>query len=197
VIVKCVLRRRRSSRRIRVASAWTKAGHECHERWRSRRELQLSVGLTGAIDRKLYTLRHSSRSRPLKLSIRAFSTGLPCSVLSCSGLIMRRRTSGYAQLLISLRRYPEAVSHIELARRADPVCPVINSCLPYIYLASRDYGRAGRKAHRAVSLEPYAPIGPLVPRTRLSLLKPGGARRRGAGTGRLFGRGGIPVGVTR
>jgi DNA-binding winged helix-turn-helix (wHTH) protein/Tfp pilus assembly protein PilF len=64
----------------------------------------------------------------------------------------------YAQLLITLRRYPEAASHIELARRADPVSPVINSFLPYIYLASRDYGRAVREAHRAVSLEPYAPL---------------------------------------
>jgi DNA-binding winged helix-turn-helix (wHTH) protein len=64
----------------------------------------------------------------------------------------------YAQLLISLRRYPEAVSHIELARRADPVSPVINSFLPYVYLASRDYGRAIEEAHRAVSLEPYAPL---------------------------------------
>ena len=64
----------------------------------------------------------------------------------------------YAQLLISLRRYPEAASHIELARRADPVSPVINSFLPYIYLASRDYGRAVREAQRAVSLEPYAPL---------------------------------------
>ena len=36
----------------------------------------------------------------------------------------------YAQLLISLRRYPEAASHIELARRADPVSPVINAFLP-------------------------------------------------------------------
>ena len=51
----------------------------------------------------------------------------------------------YAQLLTSLRRYPEAASHIELARRADPVSPVINSFLPYIYLASRDYGRAIEK----------------------------------------------------
>ena len=64
----------------------------------------------------------------------------------------------YAQLLISLRRYPEAASHIELARRADPVSPVINAFLPYIYLASRDYGRAVEEARRAVSLEPYAPL---------------------------------------
>jgi DNA-binding winged helix-turn-helix (wHTH) protein/Tfp pilus assembly protein PilF len=64
----------------------------------------------------------------------------------------------YAQLLISLRRYPEAASHIELARRADPVSPVINSFLPYIYLAWRHYGRAAREARRAVSLEPYAPL---------------------------------------
>ena len=64
----------------------------------------------------------------------------------------------YAQLLISLRRYPEAAFHIELARRADPVSPVINAFLPYIYLASRDYGRAVEEARRAVSLEPYAPL---------------------------------------
>ena len=64
----------------------------------------------------------------------------------------------YAQLLVSLRRYPEAASHIERARRADPVSPVINSFLPYIYLAWRDHDRAVREAHRAVSLEPYAPL---------------------------------------
>jgi DNA-binding winged helix-turn-helix (wHTH) protein/tetratricopeptide (TPR) repeat protein len=64
----------------------------------------------------------------------------------------------YAQLLVSQRRYPEAASHIELARRANPVSPVINSFLPYIYLAARDYGRAVREAHRAVNLEPYAPL---------------------------------------
>lgn len=40
------------------------------------------------------------------------------------------------------------------------------------------------------------PVGPLLPRTRLSLLKPGGARRRGAGTRRLFGGVGIHVGRT-
>ena len=33
----------------------------------------------------------------------------------------------YAQLLVSLGRYAEAVSHIELARRADPVSPAINA----------------------------------------------------------------------
>jgi DNA-binding winged helix-turn-helix (wHTH) protein len=64
----------------------------------------------------------------------------------------------YAQLLVSLRRYPEAAWHIERARRTDPVSPVVNSFLPYIYLAWRDHGRAVREAHRAASLEPHAPL---------------------------------------
>jgi DNA-binding winged helix-turn-helix (wHTH) protein len=64
----------------------------------------------------------------------------------------------YAQLLVSLRRYSEGASHIEQARRADPVSPAINSFLPYIYLAGREYGRAVREAQRAVDLEPHAPL---------------------------------------
>ena len=64
----------------------------------------------------------------------------------------------YAQLLVSLRRYGEAASHIEQARRADPVSPAINSFLPYIYLAGREYGRALQEAQRAVELEPSAPL---------------------------------------
>jgi DNA-binding winged helix-turn-helix (wHTH) protein/tetratricopeptide (TPR) repeat protein len=65
---------------------------------------------------------------------------------------------GYAQLLVSLRRYAEAAAHIEQARRAEPVSPAINAYLPYIYLAGRRYGRALHEARRAVSLEPYAPL---------------------------------------
>ena len=64
----------------------------------------------------------------------------------------------YAQLLVSLRRYDEAVSHIEQARRADPVSPAINSYLPYIYLAARRYEHARREGERAVDLEPHAPL---------------------------------------
>lgn len=64
----------------------------------------------------------------------------------------------YAQLLVILGRYREGASHIELARRADPVSPAINAFLPFIYLAGRDYGRSLHEAQRAVSLEPHAPI---------------------------------------
>ena len=64
----------------------------------------------------------------------------------------------YAQLLVSLGRYSEAMSHIEQARRAEPVSPAINAYLPYIYLACREYGRAVREAQRATLLEPYAPL---------------------------------------
>jgi DNA-binding winged helix-turn-helix (wHTH) protein/Flp pilus assembly protein TadD len=64
----------------------------------------------------------------------------------------------YAQLLVSLRRYSEAAAHIEQARRADPISPAINSFLPYIYLAGRDYGRALQEGERATSLEPHAPL---------------------------------------
>ena len=64
----------------------------------------------------------------------------------------------YAHLLVSLRRYSEAASQIEQARRADPVSPAINANLPYIYLAGRLYGRALQEAQRAVDLEPHAPL---------------------------------------
>jgi DNA-binding winged helix-turn-helix (wHTH) protein/Tfp pilus assembly protein PilF len=67
----------------------------------------------------------------------------------------------YAQLLVILRRYPEAAAHIEQARRADPVSPAINSFLPYVYLAARDYGRALQEAQRATRLEPHAPLAHL------------------------------------
>ena len=64
----------------------------------------------------------------------------------------------YAQLLVTLGRYPEAVWHIEQARRADPVSPAINAYLPSVYLAGRQHERALREARRAVSLEPYSPL---------------------------------------
>jgi tetratricopeptide (TPR) repeat protein len=64
----------------------------------------------------------------------------------------------YAQLLASLRRYPEATWHIEQARRADPVSPAINAYLPQVYLAARDYDRARLEAQHAVDLEPHAPL---------------------------------------
>ena len=64
----------------------------------------------------------------------------------------------YAQMLACLGRYGEATAHIELARRADPVSPAINSFLPSIYLAARQYDRALSEARRAVELEPHAPL---------------------------------------
>jgi TolB-like protein/DNA-binding winged helix-turn-helix (wHTH) protein/Tfp pilus assembly protein PilF len=67
----------------------------------------------------------------------------------------------YAQLLVSLRRYPEAAEQIELARRVDPLSPAINAYLPYIYVASRDYQRAAAEADRAVELEPNSPLARL------------------------------------
>jgi Tfp pilus assembly protein PilF len=67
----------------------------------------------------------------------------------------------YAQLLATLGRYPEAVWHIEQARRADPVSPAINAYLPNIFLAARQYDRALCEAQRAVGLEPYSPLAHL------------------------------------
>ena len=65
---------------------------------------------------------------------------------------------GYAQLLVSLRRHSEAIHHIELARRADPVSAAITSYVPYVYLAARRYRRAVGEGQRAVALEPYSPL---------------------------------------
>jgi DNA-binding winged helix-turn-helix (wHTH) protein/tetratricopeptide (TPR) repeat protein len=64
----------------------------------------------------------------------------------------------YAQMLVCLGRYAEAAFHIEQARRADPVSPAINSFLPYIHLAGRQYDRALEEARHAVDLEPRAPL---------------------------------------
>jgi tetratricopeptide (TPR) repeat protein len=64
----------------------------------------------------------------------------------------------YAQMLACLGRHSEATAHIELARRADPISPAINSFLPSIYLAARQYDRALDEAQRAVELEPHAPL---------------------------------------
>jgi tetratricopeptide (TPR) repeat protein len=63
----------------------------------------------------------------------------------------------YAQLLVSQGRYQDAVIHIELARRADPLSPAITAYLPYIYLAARHYDVALREARRAVDGEPCSP----------------------------------------
>ena len=65
---------------------------------------------------------------------------------------------GYAQLLVILRRYREAVAHIEQARHADPVSPAVNAYLPYVYLAGRAYDRARDEAKSAVDLEPHSPL---------------------------------------
>jgi predicted Zn-dependent protease len=65
---------------------------------------------------------------------------------------------GYAQLLVALGRHGEAIHHIELARRADPVSAAITAYLPYVYLAARRYRRALHEAKRAVALEPYSPL---------------------------------------
>ena len=65
---------------------------------------------------------------------------------------------GYAQLLVALGRHAEAIHHIELARRADPVSAAITSYVPYVYLAARRFRRALHEAKRAVALEPYAPL---------------------------------------
>jgi DNA-binding winged helix-turn-helix (wHTH) protein len=65
---------------------------------------------------------------------------------------------GYAQLLVCLGRHAEAIHHMELARRVDPVSAAITSYAPYVYLAARRYGRALREAKRAVALEPYSPL---------------------------------------
>ena len=52
----------------------------------------------------------------------------------------------YAQLLISLRRYPEAASHIELARRADPYLPSsMHFCRTSIWPGGTTVERSARR----------------------------------------------------
>jgi len=64
----------------------------------------------------------------------------------------------YSQLLVTLRRFPDAAEQIEFARRIDPLSPAINAYVPYIYLAARDYERAAAEGLRAVELEPHSPV---------------------------------------
>ena len=64
----------------------------------------------------------------------------------------------YAQLLLVLGRYGEAIAEMEMARKTDPLSPAINSYLPYVYLAARDYGRAQEEGRRAVDLEPHSAL---------------------------------------
>jgi tetratricopeptide (TPR) repeat protein len=64
----------------------------------------------------------------------------------------------YAHLLIILGRFEEAAFHMELARDLDPLSSAINSFLPYVYLAARDYDRALGEGKAAIKLEPYSPL---------------------------------------
>ena len=64
----------------------------------------------------------------------------------------------YAQLLVVQGKHREAVIHIELARRADPMSPAIAAYLPYIDLAARQYEVALREARRAVDNAPLSPL---------------------------------------
>jgi hypothetical protein len=47
---------------------------------------------------------------------------------------------------------------MELARDHDPLSSAINSFLPYVYLASRNYDRALKEGQAAIMLEPYSPL---------------------------------------
>ena len=73
------------------------------------------------VDAKMCALRHSSRSRPLKLSMKAFSTGLP-------GRMNSSRTScAYAQASIArLTNSPplSTVIAVGAPRRADDAASV-------------------------------------------------------------------------
>lgn len=64
----------------------------------------------------------------------------------------------YAQLLVTLGRHAAAASHMEQAKRADPVSPAINAYLPYIYLAARNHRRAVKEGEVAVDLDPHSPL---------------------------------------
>jgi tetratricopeptide (TPR) repeat protein len=64
----------------------------------------------------------------------------------------------YAQLLACLGRHADAIRHMELARRADPVSPAITGFVPGIYLLARSHRRALREATNAVVIEPYSPL---------------------------------------
>jgi hypothetical protein len=65
---------------------------------------------------------------------------------------------GCAQLLVCPGRHTEAIHHIELAPRADPVSVAITWYAPYVYLAARRYRRPLEEAQPAVALEPYSPL---------------------------------------
>ncbi len=56
----------------------------------------------------------------------------------------------YAQLLVMLKRYREAIYHIEEARRCAPVSPVMNAFVAYILIQARKYDQAIVEAQRAL-----------------------------------------------
>ena len=69
-----------------------------------------------------------------------------------------RHTSGTHSSWPFWDGYPEAVWHIEQARRADPVSPAINAYLPYDIFGRTPARASTSRGSRAVSLEPYSPL---------------------------------------
>lgn len=65
----------------------------------------------------------------------------------------------YAQLLAILGRHQEAIAEIEIARQCDPVSPVVNAFIAYIYIEARQYDRAVVAALKAIELDSAAPLG--------------------------------------
>jgi DNA-binding winged helix-turn-helix (wHTH) protein len=64
----------------------------------------------------------------------------------------------YAQLLAMLARHDEAFAEIEAARQCNPVSPVVNAFVSYIFLEARQYDRAVVAGLKAVEFEPTAPL---------------------------------------
>jgi TolB-like protein/tetratricopeptide (TPR) repeat protein len=64
----------------------------------------------------------------------------------------------YAQLLAMLQRYREAITHVEEARRCDPLSPVMNAFVAYIYVQARQYDQAVLAAQRALELDSHAAL---------------------------------------
>ncbi len=67
------------------------------------------------------------------------------------------RHGGYAMLLSSLGRHDEAIGHIIIAERSDPLNVVIKHLISFIYENARQYDKAIEQCRYVISLNPAHP----------------------------------------
>lgn len=60
----------------------------------------------------------------------------------------------FAEFLVAMGRYEEALAEYKRALELDPLSPIINTNLAHAYYFARDYGKAAEQCRRAVALAP-------------------------------------------